>query len=278
MQKSPYRDLENSPEEKILDRFKEIFGDKKTPYESKYVASNSYGFGYVEAHTENDQKSGGELTTYSLEIGKVGKPITIKIKNSEMGTFMNGYKGFESANDKLNRHQIEEIINEIQLSHELKREIFEPINGNKNKRAKIIAGIQKKGTGSSHTWVSNVTADGLLSLEKKTTRTQGLLIIELEVPGEKKRLRFSVNADGDVAEIVKEKSEGMERKTLEIERIRGGFSNRKEIKKGTKEFDEAIGLLDKNLETFKLPFNNETPESEDANEIRSGVRKKINNV
>ena len=102
---------------------------------------------------------------------------------------------------------------------------------------------------------ANLTKDGILSLEKGTNLNNHSTTAELDLSEKNRRLRFSIDENGNITKIISEKTEGFEqRPTLEIHIIHGSFSKRTEIKPGTREFSEAINLLDENLETFRLPL------------------------
>lgn len=267
---SPYRTPETPAEEKILERFQEIFSSTKKPHESKYVASTHYGFGHISVHG----------TDYTLVIGDSREPATIILTQNDAGLSLRGYVGIESANRRLNSSRIESIVNEIQTAEELTPNQATSINGDPQKRIHTIEEIQKKGHRSSYLLVSNVTKHGILSVEQKadTIRNPGIITIELE--REKTRLRFFVNRAGEVTKIETEKTEGAKKPylTLDIHRIRGGFSKRKELKAGSSDFQAAIRLLDDGLETFKLPRQTERYEEDPNDEkikITSTAREKI---
>lgn len=270
MNDSPYRTPETPAEEKILERFQEIFSGKQKPHDSKYVASTHYGFGHISVHG----------TDYTLVIGNSREPDTITLTQNDAEISLRGYHGMESADKKLSRSEIESIADEIQTAEELTPDPATSINGDPQKRMRTIGEIQKRGHRSSHSLVSNVTKHGLLSVEQKedTVRNPGIITIELE--REQIRLRFFVNRAGEVTKIETEKNEGGRNpyKTLDIHRIRGGFSKRKELKAGSSDFQSAVRLLDDGLETFKLPRIDERNEEDPDDErktITANVRKKI---
>ncbi len=267
---SPYRTPETPAEEKILERFQEIFSGKQKPHESKYVASIHYGFGHISVN-ENAE------THYTLVIGDSRKPITIILIQNDAGISLRGYYGMESSNKKLSHSEIESIVQEIQTAEELTPDPETSINGDQGKRTRTIGEIQKKGTRSSHSLVSNVTKHGLLSVEQKedAVRNPGIITIELE--REKTRLRFFINRAGEITKIETERNEGdrTPHKTLDIHRIRGGFSKRKELKPGSRDFESAAALLDESLETFKFPERNEEDPIDEKTMITGTVRDKI---
>ena len=89
-----------------------------------------------------------------------------------------------------------------------------------------------------------------------------------------------MNEAGEITKIETEKNgaDGNPYKTLDIHRIRGGFSKRKELKPGSPDFQTAVRLLDESLETFKLPYWNDQEDpglKREKLEITSTVRGKI---
>ncbi len=273
MTDSPYRTPETPAEEKILERFQEIFSGIKKPYDSKYVASTHYGFGHISVYQDAE-------TNYTVVIGDPQKPITITLTENDAGLSLRGYAGIESANKQINRSKIESIVNEIQTAEELTPDAEKTINGEPQKRRQAVAEIQKRGHQSSYSLVSNVTRHGLLSVEQRADNIRNPGIIAIELEQEKTRLRFFMNEAGEITKIETEKNgaDGNPYKTLDIHRIRGGFSKRKELKPGSPDFQTAVRLLDESLETFKLPYWNDQEDpglKREKLEITSTVRGKI---
>lgn len=272
MSESPYRSIENPPEETVLDRFKEMFGDKKSAYETRYVASNSYGFGYITALTEKDKKTGEETNEYMLKIGQGKKPATVTVHEGPQGVALKGFTGWESAGEKLDRNGILEIFEEIRLAKEL--EPVEKLDGSKEQRAQRVEKILKNGNRSGHNTVSNVTKNGFLTVERNHHGTIVFLVDGIN----QRELAFFVSPDGGITKIVKLIGRGqVQPRNLDIHRIHSTYISGEEMTPGEKTYDEAIRRLDENLETFKLPHVS-GPDFDEAKEIRSGVRGKIDKL
>lgn len=271
MSESPYRSIENPPEETVLNRFKEIFGDKKSAYETRYVASNSYGFGYVTVLSEKDKETKTETNEYTLKIGQGKKPATVTVHEGPQGVVLRGFTGWESAGEKLDNHDILEILNEIQLAKEL--EPAEKLDGSKEQRAEIVKKILAKGNRTGHNTVSNVTKNGFLTVERNHHGTIVFLVDGIN----QQELAFFVSPDGEITKIVKLIGRGqVQPRNLDIHRIHSTYISGEEIQAGAKGYDENIRRLDENLETFKLPFTTET--SPESGEVRREIRKKISGI
>jgi hypothetical protein len=272
MSESPYRSIENPPEETVLNRFKEMFGDKKSAYETRYVASNSYGFGYITALSEKDKKTEAEANEYTLKIGQSKKPVTVTVHERPEGVILRGFTGWESAGEKLDNHDILEIFNEIRLAKEL--EPAEKLDGSKEQRARLVKKILKKGNRSGHNTVSNVTKNGFLTVERNHHGTIAFLVDGIN----KQELAFFVGPDGGITKIVKLIGRGqVHPRNLDIHRIHSTYISGEEMTPGEKNYDEAIRRLDENLETFKLPHMPETGFDEEK-KIRNDVRGKIDHL
>ena len=89
MIESPYRDIENPPEERFLQRMEEIFLGEKNKYALKYIATNSYGFGHITRKKEGingkNEQNNEEIDTYAIVIGDSREPLTIEITKAPHG-------------------------------------------------------------------------------------------------------------------------------------------------------------------------------------------------
>lgn len=282
MTEHPYRTAETPPEQLMLERVREIFESTKGTFEGKYVATQDHGIGTLTMMKERSGQDGEkeETVIYTLNVGSPEKGLTVRILDRLSGTQVQGFRGYEGANKKLGLRTAQEILGEIQTRQELQPNHAKTIGNNPTNRAGLIRKIQKHGYTATHGITANVTCDGITSVEKYAPKNSPETItVEIELEEQKKRLRFRINHEGEIIAVETEKTEGLNRKmTTDIHRIRGGFSNRKELKPDSKDFSEAVHLLDRNLETFQfLEHDEETAKDDPLHTrhewVRNSVRK-----
>lgn len=282
MTEHPYRTAETPPEQLMLERVRAIFESIKSNSAGKYVATRNHGIGTLTMVKEpsGTEEKKEETVIYTLTIGSPEKGLTVRILDRSMETQVQGFQGYEGANKKLNLRAAQEILEEIRTRQELDPDHAKTIGNNPDKRAELIRRIQKHGYPATHGIRANVTCDGITSVETYAPKNSPATItIEIEIEEQKKRLRFKINHEGEIVAAEKEKTEGLNRKmTTDIHRIRGGFSDRKELKPDSKDFDEAVHLLDRNLETFQFQEHDEETAKGDPLQsrhewVRNSVRK-----
>ena len=139
MIESPYRHIENPPEEKILQRMEEIFLGEKKIYATKFIATSSYGFGHI---TRRKNPKDPESEVYTITVSNEHEPLIIEIIKTPSGISLEGFKGWKGSGKRIDHSEINNIINEITLNTELKT-LTEKISNDPKKRLEKIKEIQK---------------------------------------------------------------------------------------------------------------------------------------